>query len=119
MAALSAMDYGRRFMWALHYVAQDAVGPSVQGVEPRLRQLTLFEAWGVEAPASQAELPEAPATPVQRACRAAVADFWSRLQSFVSLHAANAAVLPAVSATHPFIARQDGRLIINQPVPPA
>ena len=118
LAAVSAMDYGRRVMWAVHFEAEAlAAGPPVLGDERHLRQLTLLEAWGVEGPGPPLDdVPEPPA-PVQRACRAAVADFWSRLQSYVSLHAADTSVLPGLSATHPFLARQDGRLVLHRPLP--
>lgn len=115
MAALSAMDYGRRFMWALHFQAQESA--QLPAPEQVLRQLTLFEAWGVEAPGPPLGNVPDPPTPVERACRAAVADFWSRLQSFATLHATYAQMLPALSATHPFLARRDGRLVLQRGAP--
>jgi hypothetical protein len=100
LAALSAMDQGRRTLWALHFSAAEAVPGEEEGDEgqARMRQLTLFEAWGVPVPlvagqgevipddaAPAAVVPPAPLSIVQRASRAAVAGFWKRLQDFVSV----------------------------------
>jgi hypothetical protein len=65
LAALSAMDTGRRFMWKLHLTA------------PALRQQTLLEAWGMQD-----------AAPSSTVCagRVAVAQFWQLMQDFVGLH---------------------------------
>ncbi|MFN7835059.1 MAG: hypothetical protein ACK5NY_04600 [Burkholderiaceae bacterium] len=114
MAALSAMEHGRRVMWAAHFDAQH-LAAAAAAAAPALRQLTLYEAFGIDPPDLALEAAALPPTPVQRASRAAVADFWSRLQSFVQHNAAKDDVLPRLSAAHPFVARQEGRLVLQLP----
>ena len=137
LAALSAMAHGRRVLWAVHLGAAEAVaageaaGAAAEAAEaaaaagggPVPRQVTLFDAWGLPPPpppappqpaagggAAAAQLP--PLSPVQRAARAAVADFWARLQDFVRLHAACDAkrwpgaaesAEPPLAPGHPFL----------------
>ncbi len=146
LAALSAMEYGRRMLWALHLSAarQPPAAAAPAGAAAGI-QLTLFEAWGIDPPpaiaAAAAAANEeagaaaaaAAASPLQRAARAAVADFWARLQDFVTLHAAcepkrwaGAALsaAPSLSAAsgHPFMqihpagpAGQHRRLVLLVP----
>ncbi len=103
LAALSAMEYGRRVLWALHLSATrqpGAAAPAAAGAAASI-QLTLFEAWGIDPPPSIAAAATAAAegeagaaaaavaaSPPHRAARVAVANFWARLQDFVTLHAA-------------------------------
>jgi hypothetical protein len=130
LAALSAMEYGRRVMWALHLAAAaEAQAPPPPPAANAGRQLSLFEAWGIDPPpgiaaarAAEAEEADADAgaaaaaaaSPVQRAARAAVADFWARLQDFTTLHAeckpkrwagASPSTVPPLcpAASHPFM----------------
>jgi hypothetical protein len=120
MVAIAAMERGRRLMWSAHFtrLAEPAAAAN------NLRQQTLAEAWGFQ--------PQAPAVAnvaghqlaeEHYAARAAVADFWSRLDDFVS-------VLPDcgrgwhgsadITPTHPFICASPAvprRLQLNFPVP--
>jgi hypothetical protein len=98
LAALSAVDYGRRRMWALHLAASH--NPHTH---PGLRQLTMFEAWDIPEPHPHL-------TPVQRASQAAVASFWRSLHSFVHFHKTPSApgrpLWPSpehLRASHPFL----------------
>lgn len=90
LAALSAMELGRRTMWAVHLQREGVVPDDDVPNDAHLRQVTLFEAWGVDGPAvpgpevEAAAVPRVPLSPVQRASQVAVADFWNRLQDFVS-----------------------------------
>ena len=91
MAALSAMEHGRRQLWRLHREVQEA-GP------PPAVQLTLQQAWyRNDNPVVR------PPTVVSRASALAVADFWGRLGSFAALRLAPESWLGAVGATHPFL----------------
>lgn len=89
MAALSAMEHGRRQLWRLHWLAHDA-GP------PGAVQLTLVQAWEQERPAPGPSV-------LARACALAVADFWSRLCSFAALNLAPDSWLGVVNEHHPFL----------------
>jgi hypothetical protein len=88
IAALGAMDKGRRCLWCLHHKQLDQQAAAV-GQDQELRQLSLWEAWGV-APSEVGHAGDEqgqalqPVSPLLRACRAAVQDFWARLQQFVS-----------------------------------
>lgn len=93
IAALGAMDKGRRFRWYLHYRGLEEEQGEDAGERP-LRQLTLWEAWGIDPPAGalaflqelrgEGHPEEGPGDPDLRAQRCAVQDFWQRLQAFVS-----------------------------------
>jgi hypothetical protein len=105
LAALSAMEYGRRVLWATHLGSTAAASAgqasgtgSSHAVVLSLQQRTLFEVWEVAPPAisqsdavqlehaSPGAAPSATLSPVRRAARAAVSDFWGRLQDFARLH---------------------------------
>jgi len=118
MAAIAAMERGRRIFWAVHLSHLQAPAAAGQG-----RQQTLEEAWGFDPGPSQIQ--GAALQPFDAglyAARAAVADFWSRLDDFVT-------VLPdcgrawrgsaGINITHPFICADGGmpaRFRINLPV---
>ena len=75
LAALSAMDHGRRQLWRLTRSAHRQLPPSSQA---RVHQRTLHEVWDIP-------VPEAPSSQAQ-ATVLAVLDFWSRLADFAHLH---------------------------------
>jgi hypothetical protein len=132
VAALGAMDKGRRCLWCFHHEQQEQQAFAT-GQAPVLRQLTLWQAWGVP-PAAEAEdgvpqplLVQQTVPPVLRAQRAAVQDFWARLQQFVASLPPVPPPRPgarahgghprwggsaAVGEAHPFIRR------VGQAVPP-
>ena len=89
MAALGAMDHGRRQLWRLHYAlaASNARGG---------RQRTLQELW-------EPHTVPPPQSCIQRASSLAVCEFWSRLQAFVSAGVAPLAWAHAVGPSHPFL----------------
>ena len=96
LAALEAMDLGRRKLVAMHCASlpvHDAQG---------LRQVTLHEAWGLPAPRGAA------VPPVQRAGRWAVAKFWSLLSDFASLRRLPAGWGTVPLGDHPFLVRCAG-----------
>jgi hypothetical protein len=104
LAAVSAMHTGRKCCWSVHMSNKDVLDPD------GFRQLTLYEAWGLDPPAVPVVLPP---NPVQFAAGVAVADFWKRVQNFVVLQ--NAPRSPetpllrawvgsqAIKPGHPFI----------------
>ena len=119
MSAVAAMERGRRFLWSLHFtsVAAQPVAAS------NIRQQTLAEAWGLQ-PAALAlgNVTDQRSVTVQHAARASLADFWTRLDDFVT-------VLPdcgkvwhgsaGINHVHPFICTSPGlpqRFRINIPV---
>ena len=91
MAALSAMEHGRRQLWRLHCAAQ-AAGP------PPAVQLTLQQAWW---PAAHPVV--RPPSVLARASALAVADFWARLASFAALGLAPDKWGRKVPPAHPFL----------------
>ena len=115
MAALSAMQHGRRCAWAYHKLAQEARDPA------GLRQARLDEFPGFAlqrgVPGPGAEMAAAPAPPVQpitRAGRRAAADFWGRLSDFAELDGAPESWMVAPDA--PFLAGAGGaRLVVHLP----
>ena len=99
MAALSAMDHGRRQLWRLSKAADRAHAASeaaARAAAARRHQRTLLQLPGVVRRANPAPL-------VARASALAVADFWGRLASFVALGKAPDDWLKAVGSDHPFI----------------
>ena len=108
LAAVSAMEYGRRLLWALHYEAQHA-----RAAGPRLRQPTLFEVWGIDPPVEPVVRPgrDPPSVSV-RAQQGAQGFFWGRLQEFVRLQAGSGGRgrrswppgRRVLRASHPFLA---------------
>ena len=99
LAALSAMQFGRRVLWAKSRAAEVA-----RAAGGGRRQITIEEAWGLE------EAP--PVVPVlQQAQRRAVAEFWSLLQSFASMHdGGEGSWQPGrdLSVQHPFLCGRQG-----------
>ena len=95
MAALSAMDYGRRRLTALHLAAQP------QQDRQGFRQLSLFEAWGVQAPAPAVSA-------VEQASRSAVARLWALLADFSSVGMLPRGWQTLPTADHPFLVRVPG-----------
>ena len=112
-AAIEAMGFGHRFLWALHRGQED----QEELLDPTQSLITAF----FPPVASQAsQPPEDPATAlVRRASHRAVALFWSHLVEFVSL-----AEVPkgwtAVPTTHPFIGvlREGERASLQLNLPP-
>jgi hypothetical protein len=96
LAAVSAMDYGRRRMVAEHLAAQPP-GADSQG----LRQLSLFEAWGLDAPAPAVSAAEV-------AGRSAVARFWALLADFCSVGLLPRGAQSVPLDGHPFLVRVEG-----------
>ena len=99
MAAISAIDRARRYAWRLDKEAKEA-----RDREGR-RQATLEEAWGLRPP-----LP----TPVERAARAAAAEFWGHLAEFASV----GPVAWPVAEGAPFLAPagpESGQLVLHMP----
>lgn len=92
MAALAAMDYGRRKLTAMHLASQP-----IRDSQGR-RQQSLHEAWHLPQP-------DPAGTVVERAGRAAVARFWSMLADFASVQTAPASWAQLPTAGHPFLVR--------------
>ena len=110
-AAIEAMAFGHRFLWALQrgQEEQEAL------LDPTQSLITAF--FPVVSPPPQP--PEDPATVlVRRASHRAVALFWSHLVEFVSLKVPKG--WPAVTADHPFIGVlvEDGRASLRLNLPP-
>ena len=125
LAAVEAMDRGRRSLTAAHLRGQDAaLSPSPS--QPRYSQLSLHaflrpaDADGPQPPpppppASQwVDAP--PADPVVAAVRVARLAFWSLLADFEALDCAPAAWLSSVPPSHPLLSPQGGRLCVR-PIP--
>jgi hypothetical protein len=112
-AAIEAMGFGHRFLWALHRGQEE----QEEILDPAQSLITAF------FPPVVSQLSQPPEDPtsalVRRASQRAVALFWSHLVDFVSL-----AKVPqgwtAVSATHPFIGvHQEGeRASLQLNLPP-
>ncbi|MCA3356875.1 MAG: reverse transcriptase family protein [Roseomonas sp.] len=105
--ALTSIDKGRRFMWARWRELQDG--------RPRLRQLTLMEAW------RRVPLPPQPPSLVVRSSRMAVADLWCSVRDV----AACTPVVPKSWARgrpgHPFfelVPASPRRLKLRSTLPP-
>ena len=91
LAALSAMEHGRRKLWGFGVDADQAAATIAA-----TRQHTLEDVWGMPAPAA------APC-PIARASNRAVTDFWGRLTSFATLRLAPDSWLEPVGTDHPFL----------------
>ena len=115
MAALSAMDHGRRQLWRLVRAAEDQRARHLQRVAAAAlarRQLTLPALW--------AQAPAVLVGPLAaRASALAVADFWSRLSSFATLRLAPEDWLGRVGENHPFLCDGGWRVRFGGAVPPA
>jgi hypothetical protein len=112
-AAIEAMGFGHRFLWALHRGQEE----QEELLDPTQSLITAF--FPPVVPQSS-QPPEDPTSAlVRRASHRAVALFWSHLVEFVSL-----AHVPkgwtAVSATHPFIGvlKEGGRASLQLNLPP-
>jgi hypothetical protein len=105
LAALSAMDHGRRQGWRLKYAADAAALPGP-------RQSTLHEVWGLPPPpgVETRSIPD-------RAAALAVADFWVRIADFVATDAPPPEWADRVHATHPFISHGGSRVNMGAPSP--
>ena len=98
LAALEAMHYGHKALWAMHKEAE----------APRAGGQTLVTDFFTPA------VPTAlPLSPTEKAARKAGAHFWCLVQDFVPL-GQSASALP-LGPNHPFIACKDGRLVLNCP----
>ena len=95
LAALSAMDYGRRRLVALHLAAQP------QRDSQGLTQLSLYDAWGRAAPAPAQSI-------VDQAGRSAVARFWALVADFASVRILPRGGQSIPEAGHPFLVRVTG-----------
>jgi hypothetical protein len=113
LAAVAAMEHGRKLMWRLHLQAISASAANSSG-----RQATLHELWHLPDPSIGVS------DVVQYAARAAAADFWGRLQDFADLDLP-ASRWPAVAYLgphHPYLCKRvvtDGsdvqRICVNAP----
>ena len=99
MAAVSAMDHGRRQLWRLVKRAEekrDAVVAAAAVTATRRGQHTLLQVWRTQ--------PQPELAPLKAlAARYAVADFWGRLASFAALGLAPNSWLTQVGIDHPFL----------------
>ena len=113
LAALTAMDHGRRALVAMHMGREEAR----QRAERRRqrggggRQLSLYEAWRLPQP------PPAPLPPlVPRAEGAAAARFWSLLADFAELGVAHKSWDSLAGEGHPYLVRHgDGVRVVVPP----
>ncbi len=107
MAALSAMNHGRRQLWRLTKAAEarlSAAMAAARKAAARRRQHTLLEMKGFALRVNPRPL-------IARASALAVADFWGRLASFAALGRVPAAWHSQVGACHPFLC--NGGLVVN------
>ncbi len=84
VAAVAAMDKGRRCLWCMHHVR--AEGAAAVAAQPRqLRQQTLYEAYRIAPPAAPEgeQGDQQPLDPVLTARRCAVQEFGALLELFV------------------------------------
>ena len=108
LAALSAMDHGRRQLWRLSYVAAAVAPPR----DPSQR--TLYEVWDLPPPA-----PSQPSRSIaDRAGALAVADFWSRIADFVDVCDPPTEWDTSVGTHHPFISHGGTRVNMGTPILP-
>ena len=117
LAALSAMEHGRRQLWRLTRAAAEHAVAATLAAGTGGRQRTIPELlWGAAPP-----LPPPRASAVDQAKALAVADFWMRLESFATLGLAPASWAAQVGAAHPFLC--SGGLALRcpavAPAPPA
>jgi hypothetical protein len=111
LAALSAMDHGRRAMIALRMERAEEEGRERARQRQRGRgrgQMSLHQAWGLPEPdpaaVAPAALPDLPALAGQKA----VARFWSLLTDFAELPQDHESWDSLPSARHPFLVRTAG-----------
>jgi len=107
LAAIAAMDHGRRTLYRLLQRHGSLSPAHLSGP----RQRTLFQVWG------HASVPAPPQSIVATACLLAQADFWGRLHSFVSLGMAPAQWAAGVGPCHPFLSHAGRRLSPRAPFP--
>ena len=98
LAALSAMDYGRRRMVAQHLAVQQQ---PAQRDSQGLRQLTLFQVFRAPAPAPAVSV-------VDLAGRSAVARLWTLLADFASVGILPRGGQSVPTSDHPFLVRVEG-----------
>ena len=96
MAALSAMDHGRRQLWRLTKAADHQAQATARALAAQ-HQRTLLQSWGVQ------QLPAHQTATTNHAAALAVTNFWTRLASFAALGMAPAAWASQVQETHPFL----------------
>ena len=113
LAALTAMDTGRRALVAMHLEREEAQR-RVQLARQRGgggRQLSLEEAWGLPEP------PPAPAPPLAPVAAAkAKARFWSLLADYAELGECHASWASLAEQGHPFLVRSgDGVEVVVPP----
>jgi hypothetical protein len=101
MAALSAMNHGRRQLWRLGLAS--AQRQASAAAIPGGRQRTLPELWAGAAA-------DPGPSPVAQASALAVADFWGRLASFAALDLAPESWLLQVGDEHPFLCSGGSRV---------
>jgi hypothetical protein len=112
-AAVEAMDWGHRYLWALAQGCKEAE----EDFDPTQPLITAF--FPVVPPAQPAAPIDQPSNPVHRASRRAVVQFWRLVQDFVSL-----ASVPIgwqkVAAYHPFLGVEGagGQVALRLNLPP-
>jgi len=112
LAAVEAMDCGRRCLYRLHQARGAPLPPRHSGglprsQPPRLAQSSLLRLWHLpDAVAPPLPTPSrtafSPSDPIVGASAAAVAAFWEALSDFAALGGLPG--LGALPATHPFLA---------------
>lgn len=120
MAALTAMDYGRKRMHMLHMQRNEQ---NVQQVRVRQTQITdFFEALSPPLPTTQQQIqPPPPPTPLQAASASAVTQFWMCLHNFAQIglkvqsNGVRSRWQRDISANHPLLSFDagNGRLVVN------
>jgi hypothetical protein len=111
MAALTAMDVGKRKLFAKTREQEEQ--RQAQQHDASQRQPTLHELWGI--PSQSDDDSSQDITPLKHAEARAIAEFWTVLNSFAFLHDNNhegqwwaAGSRPPLSPTHPFLAGTAG-----------
>jgi hypothetical protein len=106
MAALTAMNFGKKILHARHREVLEADSSVAQ---PGLHQATLHDMW--HGPSHDDTQSSQHVTHLQRAQARAVAEFWNVLQSFAFLHDGHyegqwwgAGQRPSLPHRHPFLA---------------
>ena len=98
LAALSAMHFGRKVLYAKSRAAEEARAAGAP------RQITIEESWGLEEPRPAVSV-------VQQSQRRAVAEFWALLQDFASMHDEGEGSWQGgkdLAARHPFLSGRVG-----------
>jgi hypothetical protein len=116
MAALSAMEHGRRQAWRLHKEGERAAAQAAQRTAAAYARGTLLHALGRQAPAPPAPPPPPPGGgPAERAGKMAVQDFWSRLAELCALGKGLKGWRGHVGENHPFVALGPrGRMVLRR-----